>query len=219
MKKEILALLITKFVGVSEQVLSRIADKLAKTATTSELVTTAVEGVTLQNVIDSYTDSRATEATNSAVGNYEKKHGLKDGLKTTGGESLKTEPIIPDDDNTPPWAKALLDSNKALTDKVAAMEGVKQSEQFSTILKDKCKDIDEDFYGVATNGRTFTSEEDVNTFAEGLNSQWGAYSQRLANEGLSRMGKPSGGGSPKEGSEAIASMIDSGTKQIVESKN
>lgn len=87
MRKEILDALKAKFSGVSDNVLGRIADKLAKTATTAEQVKTAVEGVTIQQVIESYGDSRATEASNTArenaVKDYESKYGLKDGVKTT----------------------------------------------------------------------------------------------------------------------------------------
>ncbi len=66
MKKEILEALKAKFPGVSDNVLDRIANKLAKTVTTAEQVKTAVEGVTIQQVIESYGDSRATEASNTA---------------------------------------------------------------------------------------------------------------------------------------------------------
>lgn len=45
MRKEILEALRAKFAGISDAILGRIADKLAKTATTAEQVTTAVEGV------------------------------------------------------------------------------------------------------------------------------------------------------------------------------
>ena len=61
MKKQILEALKAKFQGVSEAILNRIADKLAKTVTTAEQVATAVEGVTIQQVIESYGDSRATQ--------------------------------------------------------------------------------------------------------------------------------------------------------------
>ena len=79
MRKELLDALKAKFEGVSDAALGRIADKLAKTVTTAEQVKTAVEGVTIQQVIDGYADSRATEASQTAVRNYEDKHGLKDG--------------------------------------------------------------------------------------------------------------------------------------------
>lgn len=120
MRKEILDALKAKFPGVSDSVLGRIADKLAKTATTAEQVKTAVEGVTIQQVIESYGDSRATEASNTArenaVKDYESRYGLKDGVKVTnntnnGGEQptggSATNPT--GGDETPAWAKTLLE--------------------------------------------------------------------------------------------------------------
>lgn len=120
MRKEILDALKAKFLGVSDSVLGRIADKLAKTATTAEQVKTAVEGVTIQQVIESYGDSRATEASNTArenaVKDYESRYGLKDGVKVTnntniGGEQptggSATNPT--GGDETPAWAKTLLE--------------------------------------------------------------------------------------------------------------
>jgi len=131
MYKEILDALKAKFVGVSDAVLSRIATKLAKTATTAEQVTTAVEGVTIQQVIDSYADHRATEATQTAVQNYETKHGLKDGVKvdTSGGAPQQQQTVVQPQttpaggaDAVPAWAQALIDSNKQLTERLAAVE-------------------------------------------------------------------------------------------------
>ena len=93
MRKEILDALKAKFEGVSEAILGRIADKIAKTAKTLEEVTAAVEGVTFQQVLESYGDSRATEAQQSAVTNYEKKHGLKDGKKVETGGGTPPNPV------------------------------------------------------------------------------------------------------------------------------
>ena len=64
MRKELFEALKAKFPGVNANVLNRIADKLAKTVTTAEQVTTAVAGVTQEiiDIIESYGDSRATEA-------------------------------------------------------------------------------------------------------------------------------------------------------------
>ena len=112
MKKKILEALKTKFEGVSETILDRIAAKLAKTVSTEDQVATAVEGVTLQQVIESYGDSRATEAQQTAVRNYEAKYNLEDGKpeKIDGGEPNKgkaTETSGAED--TPAWVKALTD--------------------------------------------------------------------------------------------------------------
>lgn len=112
MKKKILEALKAKFEGVSETILDRIATKLAKTVSTEDQVATAVEGVTLQQLIESYADSRATEAQQTAVRNYEAKYNLKDGKpeKIDGGEPNKgkaTETSGAED--TPAWVKALTD--------------------------------------------------------------------------------------------------------------
>lgn len=126
MKEQILTALKTKFTGVQDAILNRIADKLAKTVKTEEEVATAVEGVTLQSVIDGYADSRATEAAQTAVSTYEKKHNIKDGKPEKAGEPEKKNPAdTKGSDDTPEWAKALIESNKTLAEKLAKIEGEK----------------------------------------------------------------------------------------------
>lgn len=121
MRKEILDALKAKFTGVSDNVLGRIADKLSKTATTQEQVKTAVEGVTIQQVIESYGDSRATEASNTArenaVKDYESRYGLKDGAKVTdlnqaGGAAAAAATgasSTAGGEEAPAWAKAFME--------------------------------------------------------------------------------------------------------------
>lgn len=131
MKEQILAALKTKFPGGNANVLGRIADKLAKTATTDEQVTTAVAGVTqdMIDIIESYGDSRATEAQQTAITNYEKKHNLKDGVKAGGGtggehgtETGENNGAGEGAEAVPEWAKTLIDTNKALSERIAKME-------------------------------------------------------------------------------------------------
>lgn len=120
MKEQILEALRSKFPGRSAVILGRIADKLAKTATTPEQVTTAVEGVTpeLIEVIESYGDSRATEASTTAVANYEAKYGLREGKPTTPpaptGEGNDNAPKGQSDENVPAWAVSLTERVTAL---------------------------------------------------------------------------------------------------------
>lgn len=122
-RKEIIDALKARFMGVSEKILGRIADKLANTVAKQEDVAAAVEGVTFQQVLDSYGDSRATEAQQTAISNYEKKHGLKDG-KAIGGGGLEEDKKKPDEggDEFPAWAKAIVESNKALTERLNSLE-------------------------------------------------------------------------------------------------
>ena len=79
MKEKILALLKTKFPGVDEATLIRIAEKKATGVTDESQVQPIVDGVSFQDVLNSYGDFRANGAVSSAVINYEKKHNLKDG--------------------------------------------------------------------------------------------------------------------------------------------
>lgn len=171
MKKEILEALKAKFVGVSEAILNRIADKLAKIVIKQEDVATAIEGVTFQQVLESYGDSRATEAQQTAVTNYEKKHGLKDGKKVE--EPKPTEQPKPNEETKPgkeympAWAKALIDSNKTLSDKLSAMEGEKiatsRKSSLEAILKNAPEKIrqryEKDFVRM-----TFKDDEDFNSW-------------------------------------------------------
>lgn len=124
MRKEILEALGAKFAGVEQAILSRVADKLAKTASGVEEVKTLVEGFTLQKLLESYGDSRATEAQQTAVKNYEQKFGLKNGEKVVSEE----ESAVPKEeqaggDLSAAIAAAVAAAVKPLQDKLASIEG------------------------------------------------------------------------------------------------
>lgn len=133
MKKELLAALKAKFEGVNENILSRIADKLAKTTTKEEDVATAVSGVTIQQIIEGYGDSRATEAQQSAVRNYEEKYGLKD------GERVQEPKPKPQEKTMPEWAKQLVEENKTLSERLGKMDGeritAERKQKLSAVFK------------------------------------------------------------------------------------
>lgn len=87
MKTIIAKALAAKFQGVDAKITDSIAAKLAKTVSTEEQATAAANAVTLQQLLEAYGDSKATEASQTAIANYERKHGLKDGKqeKSEGG--------------------------------------------------------------------------------------------------------------------------------------
>ena len=148
MKKDLFEALKAKFPGVNANVLNRIADKLAKTVTTAEQVTTAVAGVTQEfiDIIESYGDSRATEAQQTAVHNYEQRYGLKDGVKLENGGGTGSEHGTETEKNksagegaeaVPEWAKTLIDTNKALSERIAKME----TERTTTTRKQQLDEV------------------------------------------------------------------------------
>ena len=200
----ILNALKAKFQGVSDAVLSRIANKLAKTVTSQEQVATSVEGVTLQQVIDSYADHRATEAQQTAVQNYESKYGLKDGEKVTpvivqqqGGQPTGGQPTQPTAGatETPEWAKQLIEQNKALTDRIVKMEGQRttdnRKQQLSTIIAKLPEQLRKPYERITLDS---LSDEQFNTLvtevttevegiANDINSKGAVFGRPTANSG------------------------------------
>lgn len=181
MKKQILEALKAKFQGVSEAILNRIADKLAKTVTTAEQVATAVEGVTIQQVIESYGDSRATEAQQTAVHNYETKYGLKDGVKvddgggSQGGQQGGVQTVQTQQqggDAIPTWAQTLIDSNKALTERLNKMDvdrtTATRKQQLQTVIEKLPEKLRKAYERKPVDGLT---EEQFNTLFSEISSE------------------------------------------------
>jgi hypothetical protein len=149
MKSKILEALKTKHTGVGDTVLNRIADKLARTVTTEDGVATAVDAVTLQSIIESEADRRATEATQSAVGNYEKKHGLKDGQKvqTTTVETQTTQTDKTGEGGLTAEAlkAAIAAAMKPFEEKINALETGKLTDARRLKLDEVTKELPESF--------------------------------------------------------------------------
>lgn len=128
MKQTIIDLLKTKFEGVDESILSRIAEtKAAKAVKTEEEANTYVEGITLSHLLNSYGDIRSTEAQRTAVANYEKKYGIKDGKKVSTEDDPKKLGTGDDDDDTPAWAKKLMEDNAALRQRLDTYDSEKRT--------------------------------------------------------------------------------------------
>ncbi|MBE6177395.1 MAG: hypothetical protein E7149_02675 [Rikenellaceae bacterium] len=197
MKAQALDALKAKFEGVSEAILSRIADKIAKTAKTKEEITTAVEGVTFQQVLESYGDSRATEAQQTAVTNYEKKHGLKDGKKVEDGGG-KPNPTPTggqggnggggNDDLAAQIAAAIAAEMKPLKDELAAIKGEKTANSRKAALNKVLEGAPEkDFARM-----TFNDDEDFNAWIGEITPDVEAITSDFNAKG-GVVGRPKGG--------------------------
>ena len=89
--EQILAGLQQKFTGVDTAILTRIATKKAEGVTDETKVNFIVEGISFSDVLNSYGDFRAGDASKTAVSNYEKKHNLKDGKPIETTTTTKTD--------------------------------------------------------------------------------------------------------------------------------
>lgn len=150
-KRTALDKLKTKFEGIDEKVLSRIATKIAKTAKTEEEVDTEVDDLTLMDIINSYTDSRVTDAQEKAVTRYKQEKGIKDGDDTQEGDGngKKGNGAGDDDgngkegngagDDTPAYIKTLMKSVETLAGEVASLKAGKTESARKTMLAEALK--------------------------------------------------------------------------------
>lgn len=209
MKQKLFEALKTKFVGVDAQILDRIATKKAEGQTDENQIPTIIEGISFQDVLTSYGDFRAGDASFKSVANYEKKHNLKDGKTIEQPEptpSPNPEPSTPDD--APAWAKALIDQNKKLSDRLDKFDQKNTLEQRTAAIGAKAKE-----YGIP---ESLVKRMNVPEDAD-LDEYFKDAKQDLSNLGFKDAKAPE---SPeveikKEG-ESIAAAINAQTREIVE---
>lgn len=209
--EQILAGLQQKFAGVDTATLTRIATKKAEGVTDETKVTSIVEGISFQDVMQNYGDFRAGQAQTSAVSNYERKHGLKDGKPVKEPEEKKEEKKDEKKDEVPSWAQALIDSNKTLSEKLSAYESEKAQAQRNSQISAVAKK-----YGIPEfmlKDRNIPENTDLDTYFKDMK-------QDMSNSGF-QFAKAPETAEQKQDKEAseFAKMIEADTKQIVEQQN
>lgn len=178
-------------------------------------MTSIVEGISFQDVMQNYGDFRAGQAQTSAVSNYEKKHGLKDGKPI---ETPKPEPPKPTDPPKPQEtdiAKMIADGIaagiKPFADKLAKMEeNEAQAQRNSQIVAVAKK------YGIPEfmlKDRNIPENTDLDTYFKDMK-------QDMSNSGF-QFAKAPETAEQKQEQEAseFAKMIEADTKSIVEQQN
>ena len=207
--EQILAGLQQKFTGVDTAILTRIATKKAEGVTDDTKVNSIVEGISFSDVLNSYGDFRAGDASKTAVTNYEKKHNLKEGkpieITTTTTQQQTTEQ---QPDMATIIANAVSTAVKPLSDKLAQFETEKLQATRQEQIMAKAKE-----YGIPENYAkrcAIKDDEDLDTYFKDLK-------QEFANDGFKGVTPPESAEQKMEKeSEYLAKMIDDGTKTIVE---
>ena len=210
----ILAGLQTKFTGVDAAILTRIATKKAEGVTDASQVNSIVEGVGFSDVLNSYGDFRANTAVTSAVTNYEKRHGLKDGKPIENPNPQPTPSPAPQpapqDDMAKIIADAVSAAVKPLSDELASFKAEKSQATRQEQILAKAKE-----YGIPeSQAKRYNIPNDAD-----LDTYFKDAAQELKNEGFAGVVPPeSAEAKIEKEAESIASMISEGTKTIVESK-
>lgn len=209
--EQILAGLKTKFQGVEDATLQRIASKKAEGVTDESKVNSIVEGISFQDVLTSYGDYRADGAQKTAVSNYEKKHNIKDGkpIEEPKPQDPPTDPKPNDPQGLAAQiAAALGTALKPLTDRMDAMDAKTKADARNAQIEDVAKS-----FGIpefAYKGKTIADDADLNQYFTDLK-------QEMQNSGFQFAKSPEEGNHEhKDEISSIAEQINKGTQEIVE---
>ena len=140
--------------------------------------------------------------TDDAIRNYESK--LK-GQQNPKDEKKDEPPTVPDD--TPAWAKSLIESNKTLSEKLAAIEGEKKVSTIKSNIAAKLKEVPSTYW---EDWAIPDKDEDVEGFIEKVNTKYTAFTKDLTDKGLNIPlpgGGNSGGGDKKASEKEIEAVV------------
>ncbi len=200
MKTKILVALKTKYktFGFSEKAFDGVADYLSKTVTEDTQVETAIGGV--KELLKAFQGD--VDFVRNEKSDLQKQYDdLKKKTKPDGKEDDPTQAEI--------IAKAVADAMKPFADKLTGFETQSATEKRTAEIIAKAKE-----YGIPdflTNKLSISADADLDAFFKDTK-------QGLVDQGFKDTLAPEdGAGTPKNGSD-LASLIDTGTKQIVESK-
>ncbi|MDD7318029.1 MAG: hypothetical protein PUG74_05010 [Prevotellaceae bacterium] len=214
--EQILAALKTKFQGVEDATLQRIASKKSEGVTDESKVNSIIEGISFHDVLTSYGDYRADGAQKTAISNYEKKYNIKDGkpVEETKPQQPQTPAPTPQPkpaEEVPAWAQSLIDSNKTLSEKLAAMDAKTKADIRYQQIDEVAKS-----FGIpefAYKGKQIADDADLNQYFTDLK-------QEMQNSGFQFVKSPEEGNHEHQSEiSSIAEQIEKGTKEIVEQNN
>lgn len=220
--EQILAGLRTKFAGVDDATLQRIASKKSEGVTDESKVNSIVEGITFQDVVMNYGDFRANGASETsrknAIADYEKQHKLKDGKPIEEPNPTPTPAPNPQPNPAPKpnepqdlaaqIAAALGTALKPLSDRLDAMDAKAKADVRNQQIDEVAKS-----FGIpefAYKGKQIAEGADLNKYFTDLK-------QEMQNSGFQFAKSPEEGNHEhKSEVSAIAAQIEKGTKEIVE---
>ena len=210
--EQILAGLKTKFQGVEDATLQRMASKKAEGVTDESKVNSIVEGISFQDVLTSYGDYRADGAQKTAVSNYEKKHNIKDGKpieEPKPQDPLPTPtPQVAPTEQVPAWAQSPIDSNKTLSEKLAAMDAKTKADERNQQIAAVAKSFGIPEY--VYKGKQIADDVDLNQYFTDVK-------QEMQNGGFQFAKSPEEGNNEhKSEISSIAEQINKGTQEIVD---
>jgi len=219
MKEFILALLLAKFVGVRKDGLAQLATAMALQADKEEDATALIEKITPEKVNDFVKDWRKDVDKEVSTSTKTFETTLKEKYDLTEKKvDPKTDPNPnPNQNEVPEWAKAMMEQNKNLADKLAGFQGQEVNKSRLQVLEGHLKDVPETFKAQKLkdfNRMSFENEESFAEYLAEFEVDVTAFSQELSDKGMSSHARPFMGGANKDGvSSSVADFITSKTDE------
>lgn len=204
---------------VVKSIAAEIADKLdieedASDEDVSAKIEVAIEAVLpFMPMIQSQANSQLDEWKKAQTQN-EDEDEEDDDSKSKSDKSTKNKDKKSDE--IPAWAQALIDSNKALNDQLAAIKGEKITDSRRSKLEDLLK-------GTKSFGESklrdfrrmkFDTDDDFDEFFAEVEADLKSFNQERANAGLEKLGMPAGGVNTKKKEEKTEVLSEEEVKAI-----
>lgn len=211
-QEQILAGLQQKFAGVDTAILSKIAAKKAVGLTDESKVNSIIEGIAFKDVLTYYGDFRAGEASVTAVSNYEKKYGLKEGKAIEQPNPQEQTKPVETGDIAAQIAKAIGDAIKPISDRLDQFDSTRKHETRLANIMAKAKEYDIPELIAKRFAGDIKDDEDLDKYFQ-------ERKQELVNIGLAGSNPPDDSERRIEKeNETIAKMINDKTNEMIGNK-
>jgi len=201
MKDKIIAFLKSKLPGVSESFLSGVAETFSKTIKEEKDIETIFTDGIIGTLKYSATqlqiegDRRATDASETALKNYQKKYGLKE--DGTPIKEPKKKDVTPDPDEPAYFTAYKKEQSESIAALKAEITTQKQEKTSATLAKrvkehEKLKDIPASYF----KGRNLIpkTEDDIDQLVSSIEADYNGFKQEMAEKGVEISTPPAGGG-------------------------
>lgn len=201
--------------GLGPTILEVLADDLAKTVEKDEDVEAAVAGVEGQmKIYQSFADQNRTlqtEITNLKKGTEGKTEEQKAAEEKAAKE--KAEADKKEVGDVPEWAKALIESNKTLTENLTKIQQKEAQQTTAQTLQAKFTElkIPQSFQKLIPMDKVFATPEEMEAFVTEQKASYDSIAQEFGNVALGQVPKPLFGEAKKEGevSPDVQAYLDS----------
>jgi len=198
MFEKILKELKTKYAdkGLSETILKAKAKQIEKAVKTEDEITDAVAGVEADmEIFQSLADQNRTLA-NDFKKFKDASEGKTDEQKAAEEKAAKEkeEAEKKQSGDVPEWAKAIIESNKTLSESLTAIKEKESAQTNAQKFQSKLKELevsDDYLKTLPTFERNFQSDEEIENVAKEYKEKSDVFVQMSANSALGNMAKPS----------------------------